>query len=143
MLPSTSNRFSALSEEASDPTDVRLEMEELQGLDRETEETRISEVRGVSAGNTMNYLTASTFDLKVDRGPTAEEIQISSKATEMGMAPANVRASPTKGSESSPDEVTTLFGGDSSPLLVSYESVDKRTYVRQGQSECGQSSRRP
>jgi len=64
MPPSASNRYSILSEDASDPIDVRLEMEDLQGANRETEVTQISEVSDVSVGNFMTCLTtASAFDL--------------------------------------------------------------------------------
>ena len=68
----------------------------------------------------MTCLTALAFDLQPERGPTAEEIQVLSKATEIGEAPAigdDVRASLT--SELLADEVTALFGGGGSPLLIS------------------------
>jgi len=64
MLPPTSNRFFALSKEAMDPTDVRLEMEDLQGRNGKTKETQMSEVSSVSIINFMTCLTtASAFDL--------------------------------------------------------------------------------
>jgi len=102
MPSSTSNRFFVLSGEDPDPRDVRLEMEDLQGPNRETEQTQISEVRDVSVSNVMTCLTASAYDFQLDRGSIAEEIQVSSKATEIG------EASSTKGSELSIDEVRTL-----------------------------------
>jgi len=63
MPSSMSNRFSVLSGEAPDPTDVRLEMEELQRPRIETEQTRMSEVSGVSVRNSMTFLTVSVFGL--------------------------------------------------------------------------------
>ena len=58
MPQSPSNRYSILSEDASDPVDVRLGMEDLQGANPETEETHMSKVSYVSASNSMTYLIA-------------------------------------------------------------------------------------
>jgi len=112
MLRSSSNRYSVLGEEDSDPTEVRLEMEDLQAPNKDTEQDRMSEVRGVLAGNSITYLTPSTFDLQRDGGPIAEEIQTSSEVREMSEAAAiedNPGASSTKGLELPPDTVTNLF----------------------------------
>jgi len=57
MLPSASNRYSVLSEEVSDPYDLRIEMEDLQEPNKDTEQDQVSEVRGVSASNIMTCLT--------------------------------------------------------------------------------------
>jgi len=64
MPSSASKRFSVLSEEASDPEDLRIEMEDLHPSDKKTEQVQLlREVSGVSISNFVTCLTASAFDL--------------------------------------------------------------------------------
>jgi len=113
MPPSASNRYSVLSEKDSDPTDLRIEMGDLKTPNSETEQAQVREVSCSAAGNSVACLIVLAFDLKVDRGAVAEQVQGSSKATEIDEARAtadDLRASPTKDSELPNDEVTDLLG---------------------------------
>ena len=47
MPPSASNRYSLLSAEDSDPTDLRIEMETEQPPDKETEQIQMSKVSDI------------------------------------------------------------------------------------------------
>jgi len=58
MLPSVPNRYSILTEEDPDSEDLRIEMENLQPPDKETEQVQMSEVSGVSTGNSIACLIA-------------------------------------------------------------------------------------
>ena len=113
MPPSASNRYSVLSEEDPDLKDLRIEMGELQQPRAETEQAQMSEVSGVSASNPVTYLIA--FGLQLDRETVTEEVHVSSKAMEMGEAPAN---SSTNGSCLPSNEVTDLCV-EGQPLLIS------------------------
>jgi len=122
MLPSVPNRYSILSEEDQDSEDLRIEMENLQPPDKETVKAQMSEVRDVSVGNFMACLTATMFHLEPNQRAGAKELQVSSKSTRIGETPANtdnLTPAPKKGSGLPVDEVTNLFRGGSSPLLIS------------------------
>jgi len=102
MLPSVSNRYSVLSEEASNSQDLRIEMQDFQTTATETEEAKIREVSGLWTGNSVTCLTMPPFDLQLDEREVAEEAQVSSKAMEIGEVPPTEdapRASSTKGPE--------------------------------------------
>jgi len=105
MPPSASNRYSVLSEEDPDLKDLRIEMEELQQPRAETEQSQAREVNAVSASDPIARLSA--FGLQLSRAAgAAEEVQVPSKAMEVGEAPAT---SSTKGSHLPRDEVRDLF----------------------------------
>jgi len=83
MLPSASNRYSALSKEVSGSDYLRIEMQDLQATDPKTKQAQRN-----------------------------EEVQASAKVKEIDEAPVtavNFRASSMAGSESPGDEVTGLL----------------------------------
>jgi len=125
MPSSASNCYSVLSEEDSEPTDVRFEMEDLQGPRAKREQTQTHEVSGVSASRSVTYLIA--FGLQLDREAVTEEVHVSSKAMEMGEASAN---SLTKGLGVPVDEVTNLFRHGSTIVDMSLICRQGNTYTK-------------
>jgi len=58
MLPSATNRFSVLREEAPDPEDLRIEMEDLQALSTKIQKAQLHEMSGVSHSDVTTFMNA-------------------------------------------------------------------------------------